>query len=307
VFSNIDLTIKRGEKVAFVGKNGEGKSTLVKCIMDEIDYAGKLTLGHNVQIGYFAQNQASLLNESKSVFETIDDVAVGDIRTKIRDILGAFMFGGEEADKKVKVLSGGERSRLAMIRLLLHPVNLLILDEPTNHLDIRSKDVLKQAIKEFDGTVIVVSHDREFLDGLVTKVYEFADKKIIEHIGGVYDFLQKKKLSSVQEIERKVLPNKETSSSVQHDTDQKLTYEERKERIKILRKAEKILETCEHDIAKLEKELETIEQAMLQAENAADVSFVASYTQKKRALEQKYYEWELLAEDVETKKSELSN
>ncbi len=307
VFSNIDLTIKRGEKVAFVGKNGEGKSTLVKCIMDEIDYAGKLTLGHNVQIGYFAQNQASLLNESKSVFETIDDVAVGDIRTKIRDILGAFMFGGEEADKKVKVLSGGERSRLAMIRLLLHPVNLLILDEPTNHLDIRSKDVLKQAIKEFDGTVIVVSHDREFLDGLVTKVYEFADKKIIEHIGGVYDFLQKKKLSSVQEIERKVLPNKESSSSVQHDTDQKLTYEERKERIKILRKAEKILETCEHDIAKLEKELETIEQAMLQAENAADVSFVASYTQKKRTLEQKYYEWELLAEDVETKKSELSN
>ena len=307
VFSNVDLTIKRGEKVAFVGKNGEGKSTLVKCIMNEIEYAGKLTLGHNVQIGYFAQNQASLLNESKSVFETIDDVAVGDIRTKIRDILGAFMFGGEEADKKVKVLSGGERSRLAMIRLLLHPVNLLILDEPTNHLDIRSKDVLKQAIKEFDGTVIVVSHDREFLDGLVTKVYEFADKKIIEHIGGVYEFLHKKKLNTVQEIERKSLPNKDIPTSTQQDTDQKLSYEERKERIKILRKAEKILETCEQDIAKLEKELETIEQAMLQPENAANVSFVASYTQKKRALEQKYYEWELLAEDVETKKNELSN
>jgi len=194
-----------------------------------------------------------------------------------------------------------------MIRLLLHPVNLLILDEPTNHLDIRSKDVLKQAIKEFDGTVIVVSHDREFLDGLVTKVYEFADKKIIEHIGGVYEFLHKKKLSSVQEIERKVLPNKETISSVQLETDQKLSYEERKERIKNLRKAEKLVETCEQDIAKLEKELETIEQAMLQPENAANVSFVASYTQKKRALEQKYYEWELLAEDVETKKNELSN
>lgn len=275
--------------------------------MNEIEYAGKLTLGHNVQIGYFAQNQASLLNESKSVFETIDDVAVGDIRTKIRDILGAFMFGGEEADKKVKVLSGGERSRLAMIRLLLHPVNLLILDEPTNHLDIRSKDVLKQAIKEFDGTVIVVSHDREFLDGLVTKVYEFADKKIIEHIGGVYEFLHKKKLNTVQEIERKSLPNKDIPTSTQQDTEQKLSYEERKERIKILRKAEKILETCEQDIAKLEQEIEQIEQALVQPENAANVSFVASYTQKKRALEQKYYEWELLAEDVETKKNELSN
>lgn len=187
------LTINRGEKVAFVGKNGEGKSTLVKCIMDEIPYEGKLTIGHNVQIGYFAQNQAQMLDENLSVFDTIDYVAKGDIRLKIRDILGAFMFGGEASDKKVKVLSGGERSRLAMIKLLLEPVNFLILDEPTNHLDMRSKDVLKEAIKEFDGTVIVVSHDREFLDGLVTKVYEFGGGVVKEHIGGIYDFYRKRK------------------------------------------------------------------------------------------------------------------
>ncbi|MBP6260319.1 MAG: ABC-F family ATP-binding cassette domain-containing protein, partial [Paludibacter sp.] len=201
VLDNIGMIINRGEKVAFVGKNGEGKSTLVKCIMGEIEYAGKMKLGHNVKIGYFAQNQASLLDESKTVFETIDYVAVGDIRTKIRDILGAFMFGGEASDKKVQVLSGGERSRLAMIRLLLEPVNLLILDEPTNHLDMRSKDVLKEAIKAFDGTVIVVSHDREFLDGLVTKVYEFGNKKVREHLGGIYDFLQYKKMDSLRELE----------------------------------------------------------------------------------------------------------
>ena len=196
VFHDVTLTINRGEKVAFVGKNGEGKSTLVKCIMDEIPYEGKLTIGHNVQIGYFAQNQAQMLDENLSVFDTIDYVAKGDIRLKIRDILGAFMFGGEASDKKVKVLSGGERSRLAMIKLLLEPVNFLILDEPTNHLDMRSKDVLKEAIKEFDGTVIVVSHDREFLDGLVTKVYEFGGGVVKEHIGGIYDFLQKKKIES---------------------------------------------------------------------------------------------------------------
>ena len=202
VYEQVDLTIKRGEKVAFVGKNGEGKSTLVKCIMGDIPFEGNLKLGHNVQIGYFAQNQAQLLDENLTVFDTIDYVAQGDIRTRIKDILGSFMFGGEASEKKVKVLSGGERSRLAMIRLLLEPVNLLILDEPTNHLDMRSKDVLKEAIREFDGTVIVVSHDREFLDGLVTKVYEFGGGKVVENLGGIYDFLQKKKIESLNELQK---------------------------------------------------------------------------------------------------------
>ena len=305
VFSGVDFTIKRGEKIAFVGKNGEGKSTLVKCIMGEIQYGGKLTLGHNVQIGYFAQNQASLLDESKTVFATIDDVAVGDIRTRIRDILGGFMFGGEEADKKVKVLSGGERSRLAMIRLLLHPVNLLILDEPTNHLDIRSKDVLKQAIQEFDGTVIVVSHDRECLDGLVTKVFEFTDKKIVEHIGGVYDFLQKKQMTSVHDIEKKT-PSvaTELNASKPEVVDTKMSYEDRKEIIKSLRKAEKLVETCEKEIIQLEAELADIEKAMELPNNASDMTFVAKYTQKKHVLEQKCYEWELLSEELEQKKKE---
>ena len=233
VFHDVDLTIRRGEKVAFVGRNGEGKSTLVKCIMGEIPYEGKLTIGHNVQIGYFAQNQAQLLDESITVFDTIDRVAKGDIRLKIRDILGAFMFGGEASEKKVKVLSGGERSRLAMIRLLLEPVNLLILDEPTNHLDMRSKDVLKEAIREFDGTAIVVSHDREFLDGLVTKVYEFGGGVVKEHIGGIYDFLEKKKMESLDELQLAKSPaavedkNKEGAAS-----DNKLSYEARKEQNK---------------------------------------------------------------------------
>ena len=204
VFHDVNLTINRGEKVAFVGKNGEGKSTLVKCIMGEItDYTGKLTLGHNVQIGYFAQNQAQLLDENRTVFDTIDRVAVGDIRLKIRDILGAFMFGGpEESMKKVKVLSGGERTRLAMIKLLLEPVNLLILDEPTNHLDMKTKDILKQALMDFDGTLILVSHDRDFLDGLVSKVYEFGNKQVKEHLSGIYEFLEKKKMDSLRELER---------------------------------------------------------------------------------------------------------
>lgn len=203
VFSNASLTIERGDKVAFVGKNGEGKSTLVKCIMKEIEHSGTLTLGHNIQIGYFAQNQASLLDEGLTVFQTIDDVAVGDIRNKIRDLLGAFMFGGEESTKKVKVLSGGERTRLAMIKLLLEPVNLLILDEPTNHLDMKTKDILKQALVDFDGTLIVVSHDRDFLDGLVTKVYEFGNKRVVEHLSGIYEFLEKKKMDSLRELEFK--------------------------------------------------------------------------------------------------------
>ena len=203
VFSGATITIERGEKVAFVGKNGEGKSTMVKAIMNEIDFEGKLTLGHNLKIGYFAQNEASLLDEEKSVFKTVDDVAVGDIRTKLRDILGAFMFGRDDSDKLVKVLSGGERTRLAMIKLLLEPVNMLILDEPTNHLDLKTKDILKEALVNFDGTLIVVSHDRDFLDGLVSKVYEFSNKRVIEHLGGVYDFLEKKKMENLREIERK--------------------------------------------------------------------------------------------------------
>lgn len=203
IFSGATITIERGEKVAFVGKNGEGKSTMVKAIMNEIDFEGKLTLGHNLKIGYFAQNEASLLDEEKSVFKTVDDVAVGDIRTKLRDILGAFMFGRDDSDKLVKVLSGGERTRLAMIKLLLEPVNMLILDEPTNHLDLKTKDILKEALVNFDGTLIVVSHDRDFLDGLVSKVYEFSNKRVIEHLGGVYDFLEKKKMENLREIERK--------------------------------------------------------------------------------------------------------
>ena len=203
VFSNASITIERGEKVAFVGKNGEGKSTMVKAVMGQIDFAGELALGHNLKIGYFAQNEASLLDEEKTVFKTIDDVAVGDIRTKLRDILGAFMFGRDDSDKLVKVLSGGERTRLAMIKLLLEPVNMLILDEPTNHLDLKTKDILKEALVNFDGTLIVVSHDRDFLDGLVSKVYEFSNKRVIEHLGGVYDFLEKKKMENLREIERK--------------------------------------------------------------------------------------------------------
>ena len=238
VFHDVTLTINRGEKVAFVGKNGEGKSTLVKCIMDEIPYEGKLTIGHNVQIGYFAQNQAQMLDENLSVFDTIDYVAKGDIRLKIRDILGAFMFGGEASDKKVKVLSGGERSRLAMIKLLLEPVNFLILDEPTNHLDMRSKDVLKEAIKEFDGTVIVVSHDREFLDGLVTKVYEFGGGVVKEHIGGIYDFLQKKKIESLNELQLSASPTMSATKKEELETvsENKLSYEAQKELNKKIRK-----------------------------------------------------------------------
>ena len=229
VFHDVDMTIHRGEKVAFVGKNGEGKSTLVKCIMDQIPFEGKLVIGHNVQIGYFAQNQAQLLDENLTVFDTIDRVAQGDIRLKIRDILGAFMFGGEASDKKVKVLSGGERSRLAMIRLLLEPVNLLILDEPTNHLDMRSKDVLKDAIRDFDGTVIVVSHDREFLDGLVTKVYEFGGGVVKEHIGGIYDFLQKKKMESLQELQLTQSSAPVAKEEPVPVSENKLSYEAQKE------------------------------------------------------------------------------
>ncbi|MFA5046385.1 MAG: ABC-F family ATP-binding cassette domain-containing protein [Paludibacter sp.] len=299
ILDNIGMIINRGEKVAFVGKNGEGKSTLVKCIMDEIEYAGILKLGHNVKIGYFAQNQASLLDENRTVFETIDNVAVGDIRTKIRDILGAFMFGGEASDKKVQVLSGGERSRLAMIRLLLEPVNLLILDEPTNHLDMRSKDVLKDAIKAFNGTVIVVSHDREFLDGLVTKVYEFGNKKVREHMGGIYDFLKYKKMDSLRELE--ISNSLKSSQDITDKTisENKLDYEARKEHNKKIRKAEKAVEAIEQLISKSESEIAEMDKQLELPEKASDSEYIQLYQRKKRELEQKVYEWELLSEELE--------
>ena len=299
ILDNIGMIINRGEKVAFVGKNGEGKSTLVKCIMDEIEYAGILKLGHNVKIGYFAQNQASLLDENRTVFETIDNVAVGDIRTKIRDILGAFMFGGEASDKKVQVLSGGERSRLAMIRLLLEPVNLLILDEPTNHLDMRSKDVLKDAIKAFNGTVIVVSHDREFLDGLVSKVYEFGNKKVREHMGGIYDFLKYKKMDSLRELE--ISNSLKSSQDITDKTisENKLDYEARKEHNKKIRKAEKAVEAIEQLISKSESEIAEMDKQLELPEKASDSEYIQLYQRKKRELEQKVYEWELLSEELE--------
>lgn len=303
ILDNIGMIINRGEKVAFVGKNGEGKSTLVKCLIDEIGYAGTLKLGHNVKIGYFAQNQAALLDESRTVFETIDYVAVGDVRTKIRDILGAFMFGGEASDKKVQVLSGGERSRLAMIRLLLEPVNLLILDEPTNHLDMRSKDVLKEAIKAFDGTVIVVSHDREFLDGLVTKVYEFGNKKVREHLGGIYDFLQYKKMDTLSELEISTSLKSATEPTDKNVSENKLSYEARKEQNKKIKKAERAVEEIEKIISKFETEIAEMDKQLEHSEKASDNEYIQLYQRKKRELEQKVYEWELLSEELE----ELSN
>lgn len=307
VLDNIGLIVNRGEKVAFVGKNGEGKSTLVKCILDEISYSGKLKLGHNVKIGYFAQNQASLLDENLTVFQTIDNVAVGDIRTKIRDILGAFMFGGEASDKKVKVLSGGERSRLAMIRLLLEPVNLLILDEPTNHLDMRSKDVLKEAIKAFDGTAIVVSHDREFLDGLVTKVYEFGNKKVLQYMGGIYEFLKKKKIENLNELG--LSQSQTTMAEVPLEKEvsgNKLSYEARKELNKKIRKAEKEVEQAENAVEKFENEIADMQTQLENPEKASDPEFIMLLQKKQRELEQKMYEWEILAEELEElKTSEL--
>lgn len=302
VFRDVQLTIHRGEKVAFVGKNGEGKSTLVKCIMGEIPYEGKLTLGHQVQIGYFAQNQAQLLDENLTVFDTIDRVAVGDIRTKIRDILGAFMFGGEASEKRVGVLSGGERSRLAMIKLLLEPVNFLILDEPTNHLDMRSKDVLKKAIQEFDGTVIVVSHDREFLDGLVSKVYEFGGGAVREHMGGIYDFLQKKNLSSLQELSTRTSTPKETPKEVTNE-DSKRSYEEQKELQKKIRKAEKSLEEIEERIATAEEKLAQIEAEMATPEGASRTDLYTQHSAQKTLIAQMEEEWETVAMEYEELKA----
>ncbi|MBP3516924.1 MAG: ABC-F family ATP-binding cassette domain-containing protein [Parabacteroides sp.] len=285
IFEHATFTINRGDKVAFVGKNGEGKSTLVKCIMGEIsDFTGKLQLGHNVKIGYFAQNQAQLLDENRTVFDTIDYVAQGDIRLKIRDILGAFMFGGEASDKKVKVLSGGEKTRLAMIRLLLEPVNLLILDEPTNHLDMRSKDVLKDALKEFDGTVIVVSHDREFLDGLVDKVYEFGNKRVVEHLGGIYDFLEHKKMDSLRELERSAPTAAPAEGTVAEPTPNKRSYEARKEQSKAIKKVEKAIAESEKNIAELENALAAIEARLATPEGAADASLYTEYSESKKRL-----------------------
>lgn len=298
VFHDVDMSIHRGEKVAFVGKNGEGKSTLVKCIMNQITYEGKLVLGHQVQIGYFAQNQAQLLDENRTVFETIDYVAKGDIRLKIRDILGAFMFGGEASDKKVKVLSGGERSRLAMIKLLLEPVNFLILDEPTNHLDMRSKDVLKEALLEFDGTVIVVSHDREFLDGLVTKVYEFGGGLVKEHLGGIYDFLQKKNLENLSELPGRTLVQAEGPNEEQ-PSENKLSYEAQKELNKKIRRVEKQIADCEERIGNLEKQLEGLEAKMATPEGAADMKLYEQHQQLKRQIDEVVAEWETASVEIE--------
>ena len=313
VFDGATFTIKRGEKVAFVGKNGEGKSTLVKCIMGEIPFTGNLKIGHNVKIGYFAQNQAQLLDGELTVFDTIDRVAVGDIRLKIRDILGAFMFGGEASDKKVKVLSGGEKTRLAMIRLLLEPVNLLILDEPTNHLDMKTKDILKQAIKDFNGTVIVVSHDREFLDGLVEKVYEFGGGKVRECLGGIYEFLEKKKLASLQELELSKSPTTGAKSSQPAASDQqkkpaepakspeprqaKLSYAEQKERDKMVRRARKKVEEAESAITEIEQQIADIETEM--ASGVYDAELVERHTSLQKKLENAMSVWELATLELE--------
>ena len=310
VFHDVNLTINRGEKVAFVGKNGEGKSTLVKCIMGEItDYTGKLMLGHNVQIGYFAQNQAQLLDENLTVFDTIDRVAVGDIRLKIRDILGAFMFGGEASDKKVKVLSGGERTRLAMIKLLLEPVNFLILDEPTNHLDMRSKDVLKEAIRDFDGTVIIVSHDRDFLDGLATKVYEFGGGLVKEHLGGIYDFLQKKQIESLNELQKSPslsaspTAGKAVSGSSGAEPAQpsaaKLSYEEQKELNKKLKKLERRIADCEAEIEQTESAIAILEAKMATPEGASDMSLYEQHQKLKEQLDRVMEEWDAASVELE--------
>ena len=302
VFSGVDLTIKRGEKVAFVGKNGEGKSTLVKCIMNQIPYDGNLKIGHNVKIGYFAQNQAQLLDGEISVFDTIDNVATGDIRTRINDILGAFMFGGEASQKKVKVLSGGEKTRLAMIRLLLEPTNFLILDEPTNHLDMRTKDILKAALKEFDGTVVVVSHDRYFLDGLVDKVYEFGGGKVRENLGGIFDFLQKKKMQNLQELEKlssSPTANNTQTANVEEEFENtgKLNYAEQKERQRQRSRAEKNVKKWEEEIGNLEKSQKEIEGKI--ASGDASPETLSQYENIQTSLEEAMSQWEMAQIELE--------
>ena len=315
VFDHVNLTIKRGEKVAFVGKNGEGKSTLVKCIMGEIPFTGNLKIGHNVQIGYFAQNQAQLLDEKLTIFQTIDNVASGEMRLKVNDLLGAFMFGGETSEKYVKVLSGGERSRLAMIKLLLEPVNLLILDEPTNHLDMQSKDVLKEAIKAFDGTAIIVSHDREFLDGLVDKVYEFAGGKVREHLGGIYDYLRAHNAESIsqalanqvgsQNMSSAGSPSSSSSSSAESSevSSGKLSYAEHKEQQKKIRKAEKAVKECETKIEKLETRKAEIDALLMKPENATNMELVTEYTELMKSLDEENENWMMLSEELEEVKN----
>ena len=302
VFAHVNLMINRGEKVAFVGKNGEGKSTLVKCIMNQIPYGGKLQLGHNVKIGYFAQNQADLMDEKLTVFETIDYVATGDIRTKIRDILGAFMFGGEASDRKVAVLSGGERTRLAMIKLLLEPVNLLILDEPTNHLDMLSKDILKAALKEFDGTAIIVSHDREFLDGLVDKVYEFGNQKVKEHLGGIYEFLERKKIETLRELERTEVPSLRAersnpsviASGEGQSRKQSIgnpTYEERKEQQRQIKRLEKTVADLERQIEKIEADIKQMEMILATPEGASNVNLLWEHAEMQKKMSDAMSQW----------------
>src|SRR5574344_132287 len=315
VFKNVSLSIKRGEKVAFVGRNGEGKSTLVKCIMNEIPFEGSLKVGHNVQIGYFAQNEAQMLDESLTVFDTIDRVAKGEVRLKINDILGAFMFGGEASEKRVKVLSGGERSRLAMIRLLLSPVNFLILDEPTNHLDMPSKDVLKEAIKAFDGTAIIVSHDREFLDGLATKVYEFGGGKVREHLGRIYAFLRSRKIEDLNELNKTMStgtsPSAVNAAKAADDTAdkkaeqapvqnvQKVDYADHKEQQKKIRRAEKMVEESEKRISTMEQRLKELDQLLMKPENAANMELVNEYTATQRTLDEEGERWEKASESLE--------
>ncbi|HHU95982.1 MAG: ABC-F family ATP-binding cassette domain-containing protein [Bacteroidota bacterium] len=304
VFSDVTLTIERGEKVAFVGKNGAGKTTLVKCIMGEIEHGGKLKLGHNVKIGYFAQNQAQLLNEELTVFDTIDLAATGDIRSKIRDILGAFMFGGEASDKRVKVLSGGERSRLAMIRLLLEPVNLLILDEPTNHLDMASKDVLKKAIEAFEGTAIIVSHDRDFLNGLVEKVYEFGGGRVREHLGGIYEFLEKRKLESLQELERATVPSGSDNGGKREEqqepiSESKRSYQEQKAWNRKVRKLERDVEKAEEKVERLEEKITKLESRLATPEGAADMELLQKYLETKAKLDRAMNLWERFALELE--------
>ena len=314
VFEHVNLTIKRGEKVAFVGKNGEGKSTLVKCIMGEIPFSGNLKIGHNVQIGYFAQNQAQLLDESLTIYDTIDQVATGEMRLRINDLLGAFMFGGEVSEKRVKVLSGGERSRLAMIRLLLEPVNLLILDEPTNHLDMPSKDVLKEAIKAFDGTAIIVSHDRDFLDGLVSKVYEFGEGRVREHLGGIYDYLRAHHAESIHEAlgegqtsgsaSAVVAQQPAVSAPVQASADEnagnKLSYQEHKEQQKKIRKAQRAVEEAEKKIAALEVRIKELDDLLMDPKNASNMELVNEYTATQAALDRENNQWMELSEALES-------
>ncbi len=303
VLNDLEFTIQRGERIAFVGRNGEGKTTLSRMIVDELDYSGDLRIGHNVSMGYFAQNQDELLDENKSALQVIDDVAVGDVRTKIRDILGAFLFSGEEVDKKVKVLSGGERSRLAMAKLLLEPYNLLVLDEPTNHLDMHSKDILKNALQNFKGTIIIVSHDREFLDGLVDKVFEFRNKNIKEHLGGIYEFLQKRKLENLQQLEQKV--KEKNLKKDQSNTVHKEAYLERKELDKKIRKAEKDVHSSEQKIEKLEKEIAEINIKLSDPEQINhDLSLFSRYEELKKLLEKEMEHWEKYTEKLENLKDD---